>query len=69
VDVPAEINREAAFTIYAVHQVSSKLYEGVILINVSPGVFTPLNQLQNVPISGSVDVTPGNLINISFNHL
>ncbi|HHU95709.1 MAG TPA: hypothetical protein GXX67_00390 [Petrimonas sp.] len=69
VTVPADINSAAEFTVYAVHGANSKLEGGIVLINVSPGAFTPLNQLQDVPISGSVDVTPGNPINISFNHL
>ncbi len=70
VNVPSGIDTGAAFTVYAVHGASSRLDGANILINVSPGVFTPLNQLQDVPIAGAVTIeTPGTPISITFTHL
>lgn len=69
VDVPQGIDQGSAFTVYAVHGAESRLEGANVLVNVSPSAFTPLYYLQDVPIAGSVEVTPGDPINISFGHL
>jgi hypothetical protein len=69
---PGEINIGYPFTIYALHGAPFVLDQmnGKINVNVSPVGFSLLSELNNVPVSGEVTITPPlGQISIYFNHL
>jgi hypothetical protein len=72
VNIPAEINTNNNFTLYALHGVPY-IFDATnhkININVSPIGFSLLTALNSVPVSGEVAITPPvGQISINFNHL
>ncbi len=67
-----EINIGDPFTIYALHGAPFVLDQtnGKINVNVSPVGFSLLSELNNVPVSGEVTITPqSGQSTINFNHL
>ena len=70
ITVPAGIDTNDSFTVYALHGAPFILDGGKINVNVSPVGFSLLTALNNVPVSGEVTVTPpAGPITIDFNHL